>query len=79
MGVARPLHFGHGLAHPKAIVAMESVALHHRGVHLLSPEDLAEGARNRGGPGAGGTRDGDDRMFGGHAVLPSSGPGGAKQ
>ena len=37
-------------------------------VHVLAPEDLLEGAHDRGGPGAGGARDGDDGVLGRHAV-----------
>ena len=52
--------------HLLAVVAVEAVAFDEGGVDALAPEDVLEGARHRGGAGAGRAGDRDDGMLVGH-------------
>jgi hypothetical protein len=57
------LGFDHGFFHRFTIVAMEAVALYHRGSQFLAPEYMLETFFDRRRTSAGRTGNGDDRVF----------------
>ena len=62
--------FLHHALHIGTVVAVECIAFDEGGRNPLAPEYLFEDPLDRGGAGAGGTGDGDDRMFDCHSRCP---------
>jgi len=71
--VALLLRLGQAPLHLLAVVAVEAVALDDGGADALTPEDVGEGARHRGGAGTGRTSDGNDGMAFRHAAFDALG------
>ena len=68
MPIAGGLGLFHRLAERGAVQAVEAVTLDDLRVNLFATEDMFERAFDRGGAGAAGAGDGDDRVFFGHLV-----------
>src|SRR6185312_7464367 len=63
----------HPLLHFGAVVAMEAVAFHESGAHVLAAEDLLERLTDRCRPGARGAGHRNDRVSGRHDSSPTRG------